>query len=115
MSVDREVLVALDAAQVYGTRRAAAIALYQAMSDLSEELYCAGWMTGTDMRLWRAVSDPTDDGAWGRGWIERHEAERLWSLAELARGWWAETEDVAPCWVQFVSLAEWRDMAPSVG
>ncbi len=32
------------------------------MSSISERCYSAGWMDGTDFRLWQFVADHSDDG-----------------------------------------------------
>ncbi len=40
-------------------------ALAQTMSDISEFCWFARWMSGTEYRLWRFVTDPNDDEPWG--------------------------------------------------
>lgn len=77
--------------------------LYELMSDISEECYCAGWMDGNEFRLWRAVTDPNDDRRYGQSEIEKWQLIRLRELSELTGGWWVWEDDAA-----FISLDEWR-------
>lgn len=80
--------------------------LYDLMSDISEDCYCAGWMHGNEFRLWSAITDPNDDRRYGQGEIEPHQVNRLRELSTLVDGWWRwDEEDGA----QFVSLEKWRD------
>lgn len=63
------------------------------MGDISERCYCAGWMEGTEYRLWRFVVDPADDGEWGLTTIEPERREQLKELAETVGGWIIYRED----------------------
>lgn len=68
-------------------------ALYQHMSDISEDHYCAGWMSGNEYRLWNAMTDPDDDRAYGMGKISDWEVTRLRELHNAAGGWWYWHDD----------------------
>ena len=67
--------------------RDAAIALASLMSWISEECYCAGWLTDLGFVLWRIVGDGKER-RWGMGDITEHELERLAALRDEAGGWW---------------------------
>lgn len=67
-------------------------ALYEAMSDWSEEHYAAGWYGGCEHIIWRRVLEGKEP--------------KLFRLATQADGWWAwsdRNESAA-----FVPLAEWE-------
>jgi hypothetical protein len=61
--------------------------LYTLMSDISEECYCAGWLSGNEYRLWSAMTDPKDDRAYGQGTITDDNVTDLQDLCERAGGW----------------------------
>jgi hypothetical protein len=61
--------------------------LYALMSDISEDCYCAGWMSGNEYRLWRAVADPSDDLGYGMQTIDRSNVRALQHLSDRAGGW----------------------------
>jgi hypothetical protein len=61
--------------------------LREVMSDTSELHYCAGWMEGTEYRLWQFVIDPADDGKWGFYALEPERRDQLRELAAKAGGW----------------------------
>lgn len=74
--------------------QAVAHALLQWFLVISEDEYCAGWMSDLEHELWhRAVSGETED------------AKRLKTLAELCSGWWVWKND--PGEPGFVALPEW--------
>lgn len=75
----------------------AAEALHDAMSELSEDCYAAGWMQGLEYDLWRIVL--AGDGHYGMGRITRDDTARLRQLADDAGGWWMHGE--------LVSMSEW--------
>jgi len=60
--------------------------LARLMSDLSEEHWCAGWMSNCEYALW---SDMTGREVRGRmGWgLSKEEVEELRVAHELAEGW----------------------------
>lgn len=69
------------------------------MSEISEECWAAGWMSGTERRLWQAISDEHDDGQWGMGHITEEQRDRLARLSESVEGWY-DGERIVP-------MAEW--------
>lgn len=77
--------------------------LYELMSDISEDLYCAGWMSGNELRLWQAITDPNDDRCYGMGLIEEWQINRMRELSEQTGGWWVWEDDAA-----FISVDEWK-------
>lgn len=79
-------------------------ALYARMSAVSEACWCAGWMSGTEYTLWRAVASG-EPQTWGAGIIEQADIEALRELAELAGGWWRRGAGYER---EFVGIAEWR-------
>lgn len=88
--------------------------LYELMSEISEECYCAGWMNGNEFRLWRAVIDPTDDRWYGMAEIEVAQVERLRALSTGIGGWivWFDDQDdpdlpPAQWGPRYVPMADW--------
>jgi hypothetical protein len=79
------------------------------MSNLSERAYFAGWMEGTEERLWAFMSDEKDDGAWGVTTLTKEDRLELRRLSEIAQGWicWVGTAGTL-CGVMFVPLEQWR-------
>lgn len=70
------------------------------MSELSEEAYCAGWMSGNEFYLWEvAIGQRT---SYGQTTLGAEEAERLTRLSRDAGGW--HTTDT------FVPLDRWLEM-----
>jgi hypothetical protein len=104
--LDQEAAAALEAAQAeraelneYRKRE-----LYQLMSDISEDCYCASWLIGNERHLWRAITDPNDDHRYGMGEISEEDIARLRLLSQQVNGWWV-WEDDGP---DFISLDEWK-------
>ena len=66
------------------------------MSETSERLYYAGWMDGTEYRLWTFMNDPTDDGEWGLGTLPESLRGELAALSERIGGWiyFADRDDL---------------------
>lgn len=79
----------------------AQIGLIALMTGISEECWCAGWMSGLEYDLWQAKRGMS----YGQGVITDRQSDLLRLLSEEAGGWWRWTED-GP---QFVPLDEWRD------
>lgn len=79
-------------------------AIYDFMSELSEDCYCAGWLLGTEAACWEAVVD--GGTRWGIGMITADEAAELKLLSDAAGGWWHWPEDGRK--PEFVSIAEWQ-------
>ena len=81
-------------------------ALAEAMSDVSELAYCAGWMQDTEYEVWRLLHEGGDWG-WAR---EEHLAPELAVVRaafERACRWivWDDVHEEQP-----VALDEWRPM-----
>jgi hypothetical protein len=80
----------------------AAIALYELMSDISEECWCAGWMSGTEYRLWQLVEgDP--DRSWGMEKVSHGNIQLLKDLRDRSKGWWKWDENP-----EFIGLDQWQ-------
>jgi len=63
-----------------------------AMSDVSEECYCAGWLGGTEdvlPELCRRAIETGRPQRWGHGEVTPATARKLWAIAERA-GTWAD-------------------------
>lgn len=81
-------------------------ALRLCMEYLSEEHWCAGWLTDLEFTLWdwvldwRAEPQPLHEA--GSMDSQLHEARTLSWLAEQAGGWWVWEEGR-----QFVPMGEW--------
>lgn len=56
------------------------------MEEISEDLWCAGWLIGLEFSLWRAVTDGPFD--YGLGRISQEDCDLLKSLSDDAGGWW---------------------------
>jgi hypothetical protein len=78
----------------------ARVGLLALMAGLSEEYWCAGWLTGLEYSLWRI-----EPGArFGMGRISPRQATLLTLLAEEAGGWWVWYREPV-----FLPMAEWLD------
>lgn len=89
-------------------------ALYQLMSDISEECYCAGWMSGNEYTLWRMVSDQTEERRYGMHEVEAEQIDDMRAISAEIGGWirWRdddEDKDLASDeWGPvFTPMAEW--------
>lgn len=84
-------------------------ALYEAMSDISEDCWCAGWLIGTEFAIWGALQD--GDLKWGMGMIDEADLDRVRALSEKVGGWirWWELPwtDRGP---HFVPMTEWLEI-----
>ena len=70
----------------------AAIDLRLAMSAISEDCYCAGWLISLEYQLWSAVMNgPVEAGCWN---VTQSDIDRLRLLARRCGGWivWDETQ-----------------------
>ena len=80
--------------------------LAEAMSDVSERAYCAGWMQDTEYEVWRLLHD---GGGWG--WAEAEylapEVEAVRAAFERAGCWivWDDEHEEQP-----VTLEKWQPM-----
>lgn len=84
-------------------------ALYEYMSDISEDVYAAGWMAHCEWDLWAALT------AWRRGeravWARVDITDRMPRLDELSRTaggwvWWPDHCDDA----EFVPMERWLNL-----
>jgi len=75
-------------------RRTLVQQLGQAMSDISEDCYCAGWLGGTEYfvpELCRRAVESGRTQYWGHGEVTPEQARELVALAQRA-GCWADTD-----------------------
>ena len=86
--------------------------LYETMSDISEDCYCAGWMMGLEFALWGALQD--GDRQYGMGEMDAKQLEKCRELARDLDGWivWVDddTDPDLPAkeWgPRFVSMSDW--------
>src|SRR5262245_48140399 len=80
------------------TRHALVQQLGRAMSDVSEDCYCAGWLGGTEYfvpELCRRAAATGRPQYWGHGEVTPERAAGLLALAELLRCW----ADLDEAWV----------------
>lgn len=86
----------------------AADTLLQEMGRISEDYYCAGWLTSLEFDLWRMVQG--GDTGYGFGRLSPHEVDKLRWLSEQCGGWWIWDEQMG---ARFVTLKEWESMYKS--
>lgn len=77
----------------------AAVGLLALMTGISEDCWCAGWMSGLEFALW----DVSPGKKYGQGEITERQALLLKLLSEESNGWWYWTDD-GP---RFISRSEW--------
>lgn len=67
--------------------------LYELMSDISEDCWCAGWMHGNEFALWDAIT--TGDLNYGMGEIDRVDLAQVAALAVGCGRWiiWRDDDD----------------------
>lgn len=89
--------------------------LCDTMSDISEECYCAGWMSGLEYALWGALQ--TSDLIYGMSEIDAEQLQRCGQLAQELGGWivWVDDHDLpGTSWQEwgkrFVPMDEWLEM-----
>ena len=82
------------------TAEGAQLGLIGLMTGISEEYYCAGWMSGLEYDLW--LIEPGSH--YGQGVITERQAALLRLLSEECDGWWHWTADGA----KFIRLEKWR-------
>lgn len=73
------------------------------MQEISEELYCAGWLIDLEYDLWAIIHG--GDRSYGIGRVTEEQCEELLRLANECDGWviWSE----GPI---YVSAPKWRTM-----
>lgn len=86
---------------------AAATALLGVIRDLSEELYCAGWMAGIEYELWGDIMDPRAELADPPSY-SAHDRQAMIDYGTKAHGWWYWDHEINT--ELFVTLEEMRDL-----
>lgn len=61
--------------------------LSDAMSDISETLWCAGWLQNTEWILWEMMRDKNASRDWGLGKVTEAEIDTLRELSQIAGKW----------------------------
>ena len=76
--------------------------LYDLMSEISEDCYCAVWMNGNEFVIWRALQG--GDRTYGQGEIEQAMLEQCRQLATEIGGWivWPDNEGE-----RFMPMDQW--------
>ena len=77
----------------------AALGLLGLMKGISEEFWCAGWMSDLEFSLWQAKPGKH----YGQGIITERQAELLRLLSEECGGWWFYG-DAGP---KFIRTEDW--------
>jgi sodium/hydrogen exchanger family protein len=84
-------------------REALRDSLRRLMSDVSEDYYCAGWLTGLEFTLWKAATEGPIP--FGMSAIPALTCLQLARLAELCSGWWRWSDEAKE--EVFVPMGEW--------
>jgi hypothetical protein len=79
--------------------------LMNAMSDISEDYYAAGWLANLEYYLWSMVVG--GDTKFGLGRVSGEEIANLKQLHDKAGGWWYYDDDLSE---QFLTTEEWLIM-----
>jgi len=81
-------------------------ALADAMSEVSEYCWFAGWLVDTEYHLWRFVIDPSDQTIWGNYPVSLETREQLRRLSDAIGGWihWSAGEDSEA----FIASGDWQ-------
>jgi hypothetical protein len=79
-------------------------ALYDLMSDISEDCYCAGWMMGNEYILWEILTNPSASRNYGQAIVTPEKIAILREISAEIGGWirWRD-EDEIPA----LTLVEW--------
>ena len=80
--------------------------LVHTMRDLSQEYWCAGWLSNLEFELWAFVQD--EDAHW-RKFLGRSDRKWLQQLANDAEGWyyWSDEDPVGE---KFIPMEDWLKM-----
>lgn len=81
----------------------AAERLRSLMSDLSEDCWCAGWLSDCEHSLWGFVTE--GPGRWGMGAVDQLAVDELRCLSDKAGGWWTWSDALDGN--AFMPMAEW--------
>ena len=74
----------------------AALALYEAISDVSEATYCASWLSDGEVGWWRWLQGTEPVAEWSSADDLTEERERIRALANIAGVWWADYRYAVP-------------------
>lgn len=80
----------------------AALGLLGMILGISEEFWCAGWMSGIEYDLWCVEAGKN----YGQGVITERQAMLLRLLSEECSGWWYWHNNDGP---KFIRLDKWRE------
>ncbi|HRE87526.1 MAG TPA: hypothetical protein PK095_00175 [Myxococcota bacterium] len=89
-------------------QREAALDLWAVMSDISEDCWCAGWVSGNEMTLWRMVTDPKAPRHYGQSGVSDAQVEAMTVLSRLSQSWWEFREDDQGTRLVWVPLETWK-------
>ena len=81
--------------------------LREMMSDISEDCWCAGWMSGLEFLLWEAVSTG-DAGSWARHGVTIEHIAKLQRMSDVLGGWVMWDDGLRD--ERFVPIDEWLDI-----
>lgn len=89
--------------------------LYDLMSDISEDCYCAGWMMGNEYAIWGALTD--GDRRYGMSEMDAGQLEKCRILSDELGGWivWVDDEQdpdlpVEEWGPRFIPMDRWLGM-----
>lgn len=68
--------------------------LRQLMSEISEDHYCAGWLSGLEQDLWARAFLGDADKLFGLKVVEALQLEKLRVLAHATDSWWVFAQDI---------------------
>jgi hypothetical protein len=79
-------------------------ALANLISDISEDCYCAGWMSGIEYELWALLVDPTTKRDRGMSRVEDDDIATLREISNEIGGWIYWDDDDGK---RFCPIGEW--------
>ena len=89
--------------------------LYELMSDISEDCFCAGWMGGLEYSIWETLQD--GDRRYGMGEMDATQLEQCRELSKELDGWviWYDDSNESELPIdewgpRFVPMADWLKM-----
>ena len=87
-------------------------ALYELMSEISEDCWCAGWMMGNEFALWDAIV--TGDRTYGMSFMDENLLASVKALSDQIGGWieWRDDEQGLPVgeWgPYFIAMPDWLE------
>lgn len=81
--------------------------LFNAISQISEEAWAAGWMRDVEFAVWQLVL--SEEGTYGAAYVlTLKEASALKDLSKASGGWWYwANASISP---RFVPMEEWEEI-----